>query len=127
MALRLVDDDLDVSLDLPLDEVTREALGIQMQRCATSQTRRVFELRLVERLAELVDMDLQPPTAKQLAYAINIAKALDVSIPGEAFRFRGAMSDFLARFSPLYKERTDVSKMRTGGKSSAVRATDERK
>jgi hypothetical protein len=110
MALRLVDDDLDVSLDLPLDEVTREALGIQMQRCATSPSRRVFELRLVERLAELVDMDLQPPTAKQLAYAINIAKALDVSIPGEVFRFRGAMSDFLERFSPLYKERTDMSK-----------------
>ena len=106
MALRLVDDDLDISLDLPLDHMAREALGIQLQRCATSQHRHLFELRLVEQLAELIDSDLQPPTARQLAYAIGIAKSLDISLPGEALRFRGSMFEFLHRFAPLYRERT---------------------
>ena len=105
MALRLVDDDLEVSLDLPLDKITREALGIQMQRCASDRSQHTFELRLVQRIAELVDVDLRPPTVKQLAYAINIAKVLGVSLPGEVLRFRGSMSEFLNRFSPLYKDR----------------------
>jgi len=119
MALRLVDDDLDVSLDLPLDKVTREALGIQMQRCAAAQSRHTFELRLVQRIAELVDADLHPPTLRQLAYAINIAKVLDVSVPGEVLRFRGSMSEFLKRFSPLYKDRIGG-----GGSPGRKEATD---
>jgi hypothetical protein len=110
MALWLVDDDLDVSLELPLDGVTREALGIQMQRCAAEQVRHRFELRLVERISELVDSDLQPPTAKQLAYAINIARLLDVPVPGEVFRFRGSMSEFLERYGQLYKDRMNTGK-----------------
>lgn len=103
MALRLVDDDLDVSLDLPLDQTRRQALSIQMQRCAAGIPRQAFELRLAARIAELVDSDLFPPTAKQLTYAVSIAKSLDIAVPGEALRFRGAMWDFIARFEPLYK------------------------
>ncbi|MBT2117797.1 hypothetical protein KK141_17330 [Dyella sp. LX-66] len=110
MALRLVDDDLDISLNLPLDFATREALGIQLQRCVTPQSRHVFEVRLMERIAELVDSDIKPPTAKQLIYAIAIARFLDVSVPGEALRFRGAMFDFLQRFAPLYQERIQRSR-----------------
>lgn len=105
MALRLVDDDLDVSLDLPLDPITREAIGIQIQRCACSHVRQTFELRLVERLMELVDADLRPPTAKQLEYAISIAKRLGVPVPSEALRYRGSMSHFINRFVELYNER----------------------
>ena len=109
MALRLVDDDLDVSLDLPLDQVTREALGIQLQRCADTRHRN-FELLLAERIIELVDADLRPPSAKQLAYAIAIAKSLDISVPSEALRFRGAMFEFLERFAPLYKGRRGTAR-----------------
>jgi hypothetical protein len=106
MALRLVDDDLDVSLELPLDPVTREALGIQIQRCAFPSGRSTcsFESRLVEHLIELVDADLRPPTIKQMSYAIGIARSLNISVPGEALRFRGSMAEFLNRFSSLYRE-----------------------
>jgi hypothetical protein len=103
MALRLVDDDREVSLNLPADPTALEAIGIQIQRCVTTGSQNAFELRLVQRLIELVDADLQPPTAKQLAYAISIARTLDIAVPGEAFRFRGSMTEFLGRFSDLHR------------------------
>jgi len=105
MALRLVDDDRDVSLDLPLDEATREAVGIQLQRCVVDGDWRSFKDRLVERIVALVDDDLHPPSMKQLIYAIDIAKSLQITVPNEALRFRGAMFDFLQRFAPLYREK----------------------
>ena len=68
MALRLVDDDREVSVALPLDPVSREALGIQIERASRAPSNS-FEVRLVRRMIELVDPDLQPPTQKQTAYA----------------------------------------------------------
>jgi hypothetical protein len=105
MPLRLVDDDLDVSLELPLDDFIREAIGIQMQRSIEGNVQQRFKLQLMERIVELVDADLQPPSMKQLIYAIDISKSLHVTVPSEAFRFRGAMFEFIKRFAPLYKEK----------------------
>ena len=103
MALRLVDDDRDVSVALPLDPVSREALGIQLERASHAPTNS-FEVRLVRRMIELVDPDLQPPTQKQTAYALSIAKVIGIPVPAEALRFRGAMTEFLRRFSDVYQE-----------------------
>jgi hypothetical protein len=105
MGLRLVDDDLDVSLDLPLEASVREALCIQMQRCANSGTEPAFELRLVESLTALIDVDLKPPTPSQISYAISIAKALNIALPSEALRHKGSMFEFLSRYAPIFKER----------------------
>jgi hypothetical protein len=103
MPLRLVDDDREVSVSLPLDPVSREALGIQIERASRAPSNS-FEVRLVRRLIELVDSDLQPPTQKQLAYALNIAKVMGIAVPAEAVRFRGSMTEFLQRFSDAYQE-----------------------
>lgn len=108
MALRLVDDDLDISLDLPLDPQTRQALGIQMQRYAYTESTFWFGLKLVEQFRELIDADLKPPTASQLSYALSIARALGISLPGEALQFRGAMCEFIGRHASLFKERSDI-------------------
>lgn len=105
MALRLVDDDLDVSLELPMDQVAREAVGIQLLRCLSSDSPQRFKLRLIERIVDLVDGDLHPPSATQLIYAIDIAKSLHVTVPSEAFRFRGSMHEFIDRFAPLFRQK----------------------
>lgn len=114
MGLRLVDDDLDVSLDLPLDASVREALCIQMQRCANGGTRPSFELRLIESLTALIDTDLKPPTPSQISYAISIAKVLDIALPSEALKHKGSMFDFLDRYAPIFKERTQRSQSNSG-------------
>ncbi len=104
MNMRLVDDDLDLSVELTLDPTVRDALSIQLQRSACGQGVSLFESRLTQRLADALDTDLQPPSASQLSYAISISKTLDISLPSEALKFRGSMSEFLGRYAPLFKE-----------------------
>lgn len=104
MAMRLVDDDLDISIDINLDSSVRDALSIQMQRSAYCSGYSAFAWRLAKRLSDVLDADLQPPSESQLSYAMSIVKALDISLPGEALKFRGAMHEFLDRYAPAFKE-----------------------
>ena len=103
MVMRLVDDDLDLSIDITLDSTVREALSIQMQRSAYCLGCSAFEWRLAKRLSDVLDADLQPPSDSQLSYAMSIVKALDISLPGEALKFRGSMHEFLDRYTPAFK------------------------
>lgn len=105
MGLRLVDDDLDISIELVIEPGARAAIAVQLQRLADGTRWSNFEGRLAERLHELLDADLQPPSARQLSYAITIAKTLGVALPGEAMSFQGSMREFLNRFAPVFKER----------------------
>ena len=102
VALRLVDDDYDMSLEIPVSNDFREALMIQVQRCAQEPV--PFELRLLLSLAGILDGDLQPPTRSQVSYATSVAKALQISIPAEALRYKGSMQQFLHHHVPLFKQ-----------------------
>jgi hypothetical protein len=106
MGLRLVDDDLDMSFEIPLAEEARQALSMQLQRCVGAMAKPMFETRLCQQLQDLIDADLQPPSARQVSYALSIARTLDVALPGEALRYKGSMFDFLDRYAPLFKQRT---------------------
>jgi len=106
MALRLVDDDLDVSFEILLAEEARHALSVQLQRASNGAARPEFEAKLKQHLQELLDADLRPPSARQIAYALEITKALDIALPGEALRHKGSMFDFLDRYAPLFKQRS---------------------
>jgi hypothetical protein len=105
MALWLVDDDLDVSFEIPLNEEARHTLSVQLQRASEAALKRYFEARLCERLQDLIDADLRPPTSKQVAFALDIARLLNVSLPSEALRHKGSMFEFLDRYAPIYKHR----------------------
>jgi len=105
MGLRLVDDDLDMSFEIPLAAEARRALSMQLQRHVGGEAKPMFETRLCQQLQALIDTDLRPPSARQIAYALSIAKALDVALPGEALRHKGSMFDFLDRYAPLFKQR----------------------
>lgn len=76
-----------------------------MQRSSNSGVIYPFEARFIKDLTEFIDADLRPPSWKQVTYAIDIAKALDISLPGEALRFKGSMFDFLERYAPLFQEK----------------------
>ncbi|AGG90926.1 MULTISPECIES: hypothetical protein [Rhodanobacter] len=104
MPLRLVDDDLDLSLDIAMSWSSREALGIQLERCLSTGTNAPFESRLITSLASILDDDLQPPTQSQVSYALSIAKALAISLPGEALKYKGTMKQFLSRYAPVFRE-----------------------
>lgn len=112
MPLRLVDDDLDLSLDIAMSWNSREALGIQLERCLSTGTNAPFEWRLITSLASILDDDLQPPTKSQVSYALSIAKALAVSLPGEALKYKGTMKQFLNRHASMFQEHQQKHSMR---------------
>ena len=101
MGLRLVYDDLDLSLDLPGTPGIAEAVGMQIERCLVPGTASGFALRVAGQLMDMLDVDLQPPSPQQMAIATLTARALNLSIPGDALRYRGSMAEFLARYCPL--------------------------
>lgn len=109
MGFRIVDDDLDLSVELPFAPLTREALGIQLQRSSFADGYTFFGDRLARKLAELLDADLQPPSASQLSYALSISRTLDIALPSEVLKFKGAMFDFLDRYAPMFKARNTES------------------
>lgn len=100
MQLVLNDDD---AISIPIDDCIREAWTLQYDRAYLSGGIDRFRERLAVcfaiSLTQFLDSDLQPPTSAQMAYATSIARELGVALPAEALRFRGAMSDFIDRFS----------------------------
>ena len=103
VAIRLVDDDLDLSWELAVSAEVRHALRIQLQRCMCPSGVATFEERFVATLAEILDEDLIPPTASQVSYAKNICKGLRIALPEEVLLFKGSMHVFLARNAPIFK------------------------
>lgn len=101
MGLRLVYDDLDLSLDLPGTPGIAEAVGMQIERCLVPGTASGFALRVAGQLMGMLDADLQPPSPQQMAIATLTARAFNLSIPSDALRYRGSMAEFLDRYRPL--------------------------
>lgn len=109
MYLRLVDDDKEWQIEIAIDEVAREALLLQTLRSSEPAFRERFLAQLSALLPQLLsgslDTGLRPPTEKQLAFAVAIARELGISIPGDAFRYREAMGEFLTRHADLFRQR----------------------
>jgi hypothetical protein len=116
MSLQLVIDE-DIGIPIPVDALTQEAWHIQLDRATEQGTFAGFCERLATcfavTLTECLDADLKPPTQPQIKYAMDIVRDLNVPLPSEALRFRGAMTDFLGRFSEIHKQR----RSRTSGAS----------
>lgn len=110
MGLRIADDDAGWEISIPLEIAVLEALKVQMARVQADDAhlpalcRQIGE-RMAISILEILDVDLKPPTEAQVRYALAIARDLNVSLPGEALLFRGAMSDFLNRYDSLFKHR----------------------
>jgi hypothetical protein len=108
MPLQLMIDE-DQGIPIPLDELTEEAWALQLGRAATQGAVDSLRERLATcfaaTLVECLDADLRRPTEAQLKYAMAIARDLNVALPSEALRFRGAMATFLALFAETHKQR----------------------
>lgn len=108
MPLQLVLDEY-TRIDVPLTDSMLEAWRLQFDRAALARN----TCPLAERLAACIaaglvhclDADLQPPTEKQVRYAQAIARELNVSLSGDALRYRGSMHEFLDRFADAFKDR----------------------
>lgn len=99
----------DQGITFTLDESISQA-WLQQELRRDSPAGRVD---LVDRLAacltnsmlQCLDLDLSPPTRAQIIYATDIARELGISLPFEALRHRGAMSEFIARYVDVFRDR----------------------
>ena len=108
MPLQLVLDEYD-RIDLPIKDSLLEAWRLQFDRAAvtynTVQLSERVAVCVAEGLTQCLDWDLQPPTEKQVRYAQAISRELNVSLSGDALRYKGTMTAFLDRFAEPYKAR----------------------
>lgn len=109
MALRLLLDDSG-EVTIPMKESTRQAWYIQMHLVSQGDCPNFME-RLgrcfAASLAECMDPDFKPPTEAQLKYAIAIAREVDVPLDSEVLRYRGAMSDFIERYTDAFNAKRE--------------------
>ena len=117
MPLQLVLDEYD-QIDLPIKDSLLEAWRLQFNRAAVTYNTVVLSERVAtcvaEGLTHCLDWDLQPPTEKQMRYATTIARELNVTISGDALRYKGSMTEFIDRFASVFKARR-VRRSRPGG------------
>lgn len=99
---------------IPLDGYIQEVWLIQYSRACGTGELDSFRQRLAHcfaaSLTQCLDPEFQPPTPAQMDYATHIARELGVAPPGEAFRFRGAMSEFIQRFAETFQRSRAESK-----------------
>lgn len=106
MALKLVFEDM-WEVSVAVDRRLHEALAVQRERAVQTETVDPFTFRLsaciANSLATFLDLDLQLPSPNQVKYATDIAREIGVAMPAEALRYRGACSEFIARFEDAFK------------------------
>lgn len=110
MPLRIADLDGGWEIEVPIRGATLEALRLQFCRLRQpgSNPGQLYERigeRFAESVLEVLDIDLRPPTEAQINFAVAVARELGVNLPGEALQYRGPMTDFLDRFTPLFYSR----------------------
>lgn len=104
MALRLVDDERGLSLELQLPPMMREAVGRQLERCLPPFQNSTYTARVSFAITNVLDNDLLPPSVAQLSYAKAIGKALGIEVPSDALHLRGQMMLFLDYYVPLFEQ-----------------------
>jgi hypothetical protein len=111
MPLMILDMDLDLLVETPVDEVSSQLLEAQWARLKEStEARDAFGRRvgsaLSAALTDCVDWDLRPPSTAQVAFATAISRTLGVVLPVEALRHRGPMGEFLDKHSDDFRSVT---------------------
>ena len=110
MQLVLSDDE---AIWIPLEGYIQEVWLIQYSRACHTGRLESFRQRLAHcfaaSLTQCLDPEFQPPTPAQMEYATQIARELGIALPGEALRFRGAMTEFIKRFADTFRQRRSES------------------
>ena len=103
---QIVFGDHELVLPLALDAVAEERLlGLMSAASEPGEQRAKLSRLITDALCTLLDCKIIPPTEKQLAYAISIARELAIAIPPEVLQYREAMATFLSAHAQTYRKR----------------------
>ncbi|SEM54492.1 hypothetical protein SAMN02800694_1456 [Luteibacter sp. UNCMF331Sha3.1] len=111
MPVYLIAQGFDLSLELDLAPPLAVALQLQCERLGSKDVREAFSRRISDEfnrlLLDLIDWDLKEPTAAQMAYAIELARFRQETVPIPALRSRGAMQSYIESRLPHCRETAD--------------------
>lgn len=109
MCFRLVYGDFEFHLSLPFEgHIEERLLGIVSQTeppQAAERSRNDLARRIVDVVTAILEGELLPPTARQLKYALAIARELSLELPAEVIQYREAMAVFLGTYAEQYRRR----------------------
>ena len=94
-----------LSLDLDVGTDVIQALASAIERSdrlhGADEYRRKLAQAITEAVGKTLPWELQPPSSAQLSFAASISRRLQVEIPVNATRFRGAMHEFISAHAEL--------------------------
>lgn len=110
MSFRLVYGDHELSVELPFDahiEGRVVALLSRKVEGSVDPDREAIDFvqGLVTIVTDLIERAPLPPSDKQIAYAVQIARTLNLELPADVLQFREAMAAFLEEHAKEYRRR----------------------
>jgi hypothetical protein len=104
----LVYGDFEFQLELPFEPQIEERLYRICQSEppeSAERNRSDIARRIADLVTALLEGEALPPTAKQVKYAVAIAKELSLELPPQVLQYRDAMAVFLGTHAPEYRRR----------------------
>lgn len=109
VSFRLVYGDHEFSVELPFEpHVEDRVLALLSKRTDKAGPDRAateFVQGLVAIVTDMLERAPMPPSEKQIAYAVQIARTLNLELPAEVLQLRESMTAFLEEHAPEYRRR----------------------
>lgn len=105
MFFRLVYGDSEFCADLPLEPHVGDQVYRLLSMEEDAVERRYFAQSVATSITALIEDVPQPPTEKQVQYAVQIARTLNLPLAPHVLQIREAMAAFLEQNAPEYRRR----------------------
>jgi hypothetical protein len=107
MDLRISNFDRDREIVISLDKTVVGAMQKQIQQLCDDDARYQEELEALaqqigEAMLHVLETNMRPPNPSQVKFAMEIARLLNINLPGEALKYRRMMNAFLNQNAALY-------------------------
>lgn len=129
MPISLVSETPNLSVDLDVGSDVIQALASSLERSdrlhGADDYRRKLAQAVAEAVGKTLPWELQPPSSAQLSFAASISRRLQVEVPVDAARYRGAMHEFISAHAELmegdgYHSRKKSSANEAGAGSASL-------
>lgn len=109
VSFRLVYGDHELSFELPFEPHVEDRVLALLSKPAdkggTDRAAQEFIQGLVTIVTDMIERAPLPPSEKQIAYAVQIARTLSLELPAEVLQLRESMAAFLETHAPEYRRR----------------------
>lgn len=110
MCIRLVYGDAEYSAELPLEPHVGDQIYRLLSMEDAASERRHFAHSVASCITAFIEDAPQPPTEKQVQYAVQIARTLSLPLAPHVLQIREAMAAFLEENAPDYRRRRSLER-----------------